>query len=97
VSPSAATGGAIISAGAVLAGTFTVLGTLLVIFLTELGFAVAFGVLLDTILVRPVLVTALKPGPRLAALVVKPTHPASAARKRSPEAEIAGERAAVGG
>jgi putative drug exporter of the RND superfamily len=43
----------------VLAGTFAVLGTLLVTFLTELGFAVAFGMPLDTILVRSVLVTAL--------------------------------------
>jgi RND superfamily putative drug exporter len=43
----------------VLAGTFAVLGTLPVTFLTELGFAVAFGVLLDTIVVRSVLVTAL--------------------------------------
>jgi len=54
-----ATGGVITSAGAVLAGTFAVLGTLPVTFLTELGFAVAFGVLLDTIVVRSVLVTAL--------------------------------------
>ena len=42
-----------------LAGTFAVLGTLPVTFLAELGFAVAFGVLLDTIMVRSVLVTAL--------------------------------------
>ncbi|HEV2452416.1 MAG TPA: MMPL family transporter [Streptosporangiaceae bacterium] len=55
----AATGGVITSAGAVLAGTFAALGTLPVTFLTELGFAVAFGVLLDTIIVRSVLVTAL--------------------------------------
>jgi RND superfamily putative drug exporter len=55
----AATGGVITSAGAVLAGTFAVLGTLPVTFLTELGFAVAFGVLLDTFVVRSVLVTAL--------------------------------------
>jgi putative drug exporter of the RND superfamily len=54
-----ATGGVITSAGCVLAGTFAVLGTLPVTFLTELGFAVAFGVLLDTIVVRSVLVTAL--------------------------------------
>jgi RND superfamily putative drug exporter len=53
------TGGVITSAGAVLAGTFAVLGTLPVTFLTEIGFAVAFGVLLDTIVVRSVLVTAL--------------------------------------
>ena len=55
----AATGGVITSAGFVLAGTFAVLGTLPITFLTELGFAVAFGVLLDTIVVRSVLVTAL--------------------------------------
>jgi RND superfamily putative drug exporter len=54
-----ATGGVITSAGAVLAGTFAALGTLPITFLAELGFAVAFGVLLDTIVVRSVLVTAL--------------------------------------
>jgi RND superfamily putative drug exporter len=54
-----ATGGVITSAGMVLAGTFAVLATLPITFLTELGFAVAFGVLLDTIVVRSVLVTAL--------------------------------------
>ena len=42
-----------------LAGTFAALSTLPVTFLAELGFAVAFGVLLDTIVVRSVLVTAL--------------------------------------
>src|SRR5499427_683745 len=55
----AATGGVITSAGFVLAGTFAVLATLPSTFLTELGFAVAFGILLDTIVVRSVLVTAL--------------------------------------
>ncbi len=54
-----ATGGVITSAGAVLAGTFAALATLPITFLAELGFAVAFGVLLDTIVVRSVLVTAL--------------------------------------
>jgi RND superfamily putative drug exporter len=54
-----ATGGVITSAGLVLAGTFAALSTLPVTFLAELGFAVAFGVLLDTIVVRSVLVTAL--------------------------------------
>jgi putative drug exporter of the RND superfamily len=54
-----ATGGVITSAGFVLAGTFAALSTLPVTFLAELGFAVAFGVLLDTIVVRSVLVTAL--------------------------------------
>ena len=55
----AATGGVITSAGLVLAGTFAVLATIPATFLTELGFAVAFGILLDTIIVRSVLVTAL--------------------------------------
>ena len=54
-----ATGGVITSAGLVLAGTFAALGTLPVTFLAELGFAVAFGVLLDTLVVRSVLVTSL--------------------------------------
>jgi putative drug exporter of the RND superfamily len=55
----AATGGVITSAGFVLAGTFAALATLPTTFTTELGFAVAFGILLDTIVVRSVLVTAL--------------------------------------
>jgi RND superfamily putative drug exporter len=55
----AATGGVITSAGLVLAGTFVALGTLPLVFITEIGFAVAFGVLLDTFIVRSVLVTAL--------------------------------------
>ncbi|MCW2787729.1 MAG: hypothetical protein JWP56_32 [Aeromicrobium sp.] len=55
----AATGGVITSAGFVLAGTFTALATLPIVFLAELGFVVALGVLLDTIVVRSVLVTAL--------------------------------------
>jgi RND superfamily putative drug exporter len=53
------TGGVITSAGVVLAATFAVLGVLPIVFLAELGFAVAFGVLLDTILVRSILVPAL--------------------------------------
>ncbi|HEX8079598.1 MAG TPA: MMPL family transporter [Jatrophihabitans sp.] len=53
------TGGVITSAGIVLAATFTVLGVLPLVFLTELGFTVAVGVLIDTILVRSVLVPAL--------------------------------------
>jgi len=55
----AVTGGVITSAGVVLASTFAVLGVLPLVFLAELGFAVAFGVLLDTLLVRSVLVPAL--------------------------------------
>lgn len=53
------TGGVITSAGLVLAATFMVLGTLPFVFLAELGTAVALGVLLDTLIVRSVLVTAL--------------------------------------
>ncbi len=55
----AATGGVITSAGLVLAGTFAALGSLPIVFLAEIGFAVALGVLLDTLVVRSVLVTAL--------------------------------------
>ncbi len=55
----AVTGGVITSAGVVLAGTFLVLSVLPLVFLTELGFTVAFGVLLDTFLVRSILVPAL--------------------------------------
>ena len=63
----AVTGGVITSAGIVLAGTFSVLGALPLVFLTEIGFVVAFGVLLDTFLVRSVLVPALvlKLGPKV--------------------------------
>jgi len=53
------TGGVITSAGLVLAATFAVLGTLPFVFLAELGTAVALGVLLDTMIVRSVLVPAL--------------------------------------
>jgi len=54
-----ATGGVITSAGLILAGTFATLGTLPLVILTEIGFTVAIGVLIDTIIVRSVLVTAL--------------------------------------
>jgi RND superfamily putative drug exporter len=53
------TGGVITSAGLVLAATFLVLGTIPVVFLAELGVAVALGVILDTMIVRSVLVTAI--------------------------------------
>jgi RND superfamily putative drug exporter len=63
----AVTGGVITSAGIVLAGTFSVLAVLPLVFLTEIGFVVAFGVLLDTFLVRSVLVPAIvmKLGPKV--------------------------------
>jgi RND superfamily putative drug exporter len=55
----AVTGAVITSAGIVLAGTFSALAVLPLVFLTELGFTIAIGVLLDTFLVRSVLVPAL--------------------------------------
>jgi putative drug exporter of the RND superfamily len=63
----AVTGGVITSAGIVLAGTFAVLGVLPLVFLTEIGFLVGFGVLLDTFIVRSVLVPAItfELGPRI--------------------------------
>jgi RND superfamily putative drug exporter len=53
------TGSVITSAGIVLAATFAVLGLLPLVPLAQLGFAVAFGVLLDTIIVRSILVPAM--------------------------------------
>ncbi|MGA9775730.1 MAG: MMPL family transporter [Candidatus Dormiibacterota bacterium] len=53
-----ATGGVITSAGLVLAATFTVLGVLPLVALTELGFLVAVGILLDTFVVRSLVVPA---------------------------------------
>ncbi|MCK8436827.1 MMPL family transporter [Streptomyces sp. D2-8] len=55
----AATGAVITSAGLVLAGTFAALGTLPMVAFAEIGFTVALGVLIDTFIVRSVLVTAL--------------------------------------
>jgi RND superfamily putative drug exporter len=55
----AATGGVITSAGIVLAGTFSVLAVLPLVALTQIGITVALGVLLDTLVVRSVLVPAL--------------------------------------
>lgn len=54
-----ATGGVITSAGLVLAATFAALGVLPILFLAQLAFIVAFGVLLDTFIVRSLLVPAL--------------------------------------
>jgi RND superfamily putative drug exporter len=55
----AATGGVITSAGIVLAGTFSVLAVLPLVALTQIGVTVALGVLLDTFVVRTLLVPAL--------------------------------------
>ena len=63
----AVTGGVITSAGVVLAATFAALGVLPLVPLAQIGFAVAFGVLLDTLVVRSLLVPALTVlvGPRI--------------------------------
>lgn len=54
-----ATGGVITSAGVVLAATFAALGVIPLAFLVQIAFIVAFGVLLDTLIVRSLLVPAL--------------------------------------
>jgi putative drug exporter of the RND superfamily len=53
------TGGVITSAGVVLAATFAALSVIPVLFLAQIAFIVAFGVLLDTVVVRSLLVPAL--------------------------------------
>jgi RND superfamily putative drug exporter len=53
------TGGVITSAGVVLAATFAALGVIPILFLAQIAFIVAFGVLLDTLIVRSLLVPAL--------------------------------------
>ena len=55
----AATGPVITSAGIILAGTFSVLMTLPVTFIFDLGFMVAVGILLDTFVVRTIMVPAI--------------------------------------
>ncbi|GHD02689.1 MMPL family transporter [Zhihengliuella salsuginis] len=55
----AVTGGVITSAGVVLAATFAALSVVPIMFMVQLGFIVAFGVLLDTLVVRTLLVPAL--------------------------------------
>jgi putative drug exporter of the RND superfamily len=75
----AVTGGVITSAGLVLAATFVVLGVLPIVFLAEIGFTVAFGVLLDTVVVRSILVPAL--GHELGKKIWWPSKLASAGAK----------------
>lgn len=55
----AATGGVITSAGILLAGVFAVLGVLPLVVLAQLGVIICVGVLLDTLVVRTVLVPAI--------------------------------------
>jgi len=54
----AVTGGVITSAGIVLAATFSALSLIPIVFLAQIAFIVAFGVLLDTLVVRSLLVPA---------------------------------------
>jgi len=55
----ALTGGVITSAGVVLAATFAALAVIPILFLAQIAFIVAFGVLLDALLVRSLLVPSL--------------------------------------
>jgi putative drug exporter of the RND superfamily len=55
----AATGPVITSAGVILAGTFSILMTLPATFIFNIGFLVALGILLDTFVVRTIMVPAL--------------------------------------
>jgi RND superfamily putative drug exporter len=74
----AVTGGVITSAGVVLAATFSALSVLPLVFLAEISFAVAFGVLLDTLVVRSLLV------PSLVVDVGRPVWWPSALRRTKP-------------
>jgi RND superfamily putative drug exporter len=75
----AVTGGVITSAGVLLAAVFAVLGVLPLVQLAQIGVIVGFGVLLDTLLVRSVLV------PAIVSLLGErfwwPSHPAGRARE----------------
>lgn len=82
----AATGGVITSAGLVLASTFLVLGTLPLVAFAEIGVAVALGVVLDTMIVRSVLVTAINLD--LGPLMWWPSTLDSGARAEESEAEL---------
>jgi len=86
------TGGVITSAGVVLAATFATLAVLPLLFLAQLAFIVAFGVLLDTFLVRSLLVPALTLdiGPK----IWWPSRLARAGQPERPEPEE--EKAAAG-
>ncbi|WJK38296.1 MMPL family transporter [Solwaraspora sp. WMMA2056] len=81
----AVTGGVITSAGILLAAVFAVLGVLPLVTLTEIGIIVGFGVLLDTLLVRTLLVPAI-------AMVLGRRFwwPSALARRPDPEPAAAG-------
>ena len=83
----AVTGGVITSAGVVLAGTFLVLAVLPLVALTQLGVTVAVGVLLDTLVVRSILVPALTLD-----LGERTWWPARRRRETAPAARAAGRQ-----
>ena len=76
-----------------LAGTFSVLAVLPLVFLTEIGFVIAFGVLLDTFIVRSMLVPALvlDVGPK----VWWPSQLADTDGERRPEPDLESRAAVV--
>jgi hypothetical protein len=73
----AVTGGVATSAGLVLAGTFTALAVLPLVFLAQLAFLVAFGVLLEALVVRTSAGAGVHPRPGAGELVVGPAAPAA--------------------
>ncbi|MCC2319965.1 MMPL family transporter [Cellulomonas xiejunii] len=101
----AVTGGVITSAGLVLAATFAALAVIPLLFLAQLAFIVALGVLVDTFVVRSLLVPGLvhDVGPRSwwpSALARRPEHGAhNAAGEHGPDAADGehGAHAAAGG
>ena len=79
-----ATGPVITSAGIILAGTFSVLMTLPVTFTFNLGFMVALGILLDTFIVRTIMVPAARGAARRQDLVAVDRAGRSCARREPP-------------
>ncbi|MFD9058993.1 MULTISPECIES: MMPL family transporter [Streptomyces] len=80
------TGGVITSAGVVLAATFAALGVIPLAFLAQIAFIVAFGVLLDTLVVRSLLVPAL-----VRDIGSASWWPGALSRRAEPAKEAAGE------
>ncbi len=85
------TGGVITSAGVVLAATFAALAVIPLLFLAQVAFLVAFGVLVDTLIVRTLLVPALSLdiGSRI-------WWPSSLSHKRSEPDEDSGDPVTTG-
>ena len=88
----AVTGGVITSAGVVLAATFAALGVLPILFLSQIAFIVAFGVLLDTLVVRSLLVPSVSHVHRARDLVAESAVPSG-----RPDGGVISGRAGSGG